>query len=290
MNLNPVVVLALLVCGALAWDCGGHVITARIAERLLDGTPQLAYFQDIGRFHLSHYQKLSSFNEIACWADDVKSFAVGEYNELHYINNCFNPKKEVNCISAPTPNLQSALDASSKKIAQKGVQLAEQSSWLAFIIHFVGDAHQPLHHCSLFNKQFPQGDFLGTKFVVKFRGGDVKLHGFYDSVAGLIPRGMPLRPMDAHSGSQQEMSDMADMLLATEHVDETQSRDLNVTHWLTEGFQSCTRDCYVDGELQFNTSLSAEYIENAQRIAKRQLVLGGYRLSFLLTELYKNMK
>jgi hypothetical protein len=53
---------------------------------------------------------------------------------------------------------------------------------LRFLIHLVGDIHQPLHTVVLYTKQFPQGDMGGNKFYVLFPNTTVTtLHMAWDS-------------------------------------------------------------------------------------------------------------
>lgn len=55
---------------------------------------------------------------------------------------------------------------------------------LRFLIHFVGDVHQPLHIINGFSKQFPSpvGDMGGNLYIIHGVGIN-DLHGFYDSGA-----------------------------------------------------------------------------------------------------------
>jgi hypothetical protein len=56
-----------------------------------------------------------------------------------------------------------------------------QAEALSFLIHLVGDIHQPLHCSTLFNSTFklPDGDRGGNNFMVKMKptsANSVKLH------------------------------------------------------------------------------------------------------------------
>ena len=52
---------------------------------------------------------------------------------------------------------------------------------LRLFIHLISDLHQPMHTVSMFNTDFPEGDFGGNKFYVK--GLRIKnLHDLWDSV------------------------------------------------------------------------------------------------------------
>lgn len=65
----------------------------------------------------------------------------------------------------------------------------EKSLALRFITHIIGDIHQPLHACALFDdKLFPKGDEGGNFFKIDFGGerGIDQLHKYFDSGAGKI--------------------------------------------------------------------------------------------------------
>lgn len=63
----------------------------------------------------------------------------------------------------------------------------EKSFLLRYLIHVLGDIHQPLHASELFNDgQFKNGDFGGNLFKIKFEHGIDNLHALYDSVAGVL--------------------------------------------------------------------------------------------------------
>lgn len=49
-----------------------------------------------------------------------------------------------------------------------------------FLVHLVGDIHQPLHSVSLWNHQFPNGDQGGNRFIVSFQNM-TNLHAVWDS-------------------------------------------------------------------------------------------------------------
>lgn len=67
----------------------------------------------------------------------------------------------------------------------------EKSFMLSFFIHVLGDIHQPLHSCSLFSDEFPNGDQGGNLFNITYKNMK-ELHAFYDSGAGQLPDGLTL--------------------------------------------------------------------------------------------------
>lgn len=73
---------------------------------------------------------------------------------------------------------RTALKANVKKIT------AERALFARYLIHMVGDIHQPLHSVSLFNMTFPKGDAGGNFLKIQDLSGTVQnFHAFWDSGA-----------------------------------------------------------------------------------------------------------
>lgn len=53
---------------------------------------------------------------------------------------------------------------------------------LRFLIHYIGDLHQPLHTTSKVNDLYPKGDLGGNLFNVTEEDGINELHAVWDSV------------------------------------------------------------------------------------------------------------
>jgi hypothetical protein len=53
---------------------------------------------------------------------------------------------------------------------------------MRYLIHVLGDIHQPLHTSALFSQKFPNGDMGGNLFLIKFPTNNItNLHKLYDS-------------------------------------------------------------------------------------------------------------
>jgi len=61
----------------------------------------------------------------------------------------------------------------------------EKSTALRFLTHIIGDVHQPLHSCALFNDKFPHGDEGGNNFTIVYSPDPTmkELHAWFDSGA-----------------------------------------------------------------------------------------------------------
>lgn len=57
---------------------------------------------------------------------------------------------------------------------------------MRYLVHVVGDVHQPLHASSLFNDRFPKGDQGGNLFLIKLDENIDELHKLFDSGANKL--------------------------------------------------------------------------------------------------------
>jgi hypothetical protein len=74
-----------------------------------------------------------------------------------------------------------------------GSEDAQAAQALRFVIHFVGDIHQPLHCATRVSHAHPEGDRGGNLFMVAVSDENgsshpAKLHGYWDGELGTIPK------------------------------------------------------------------------------------------------------
>ena len=241
---------------------------------------------------MAHFPKVTSRTEMACWPDDIKSWT-NEYSKWHHIDQCFNPAHEVACpAAAPTPNIRIAMAEARRKIVDPANTPEEKSFWLAFIMHLVGDAHQPLHTTSLYSARFPDSDLGGNLFYVRIKNDTerVRLHAWHDTVGNLIAFSWPARPLAANPTDADAVTAMASRLLKETFADPSMPTNLNVDVWLQEGFEAATVHSYLDGKLVFDAPLTPTYVDTMQKLLIKKVALGGRRLAALLTDIYNEMK
>lgn len=121
----------------------------------------------------------------AVWADDLKAMGILNFNNWHYIDT---PWTNYSNYSVPreTYDYPDTIVTETRN-SLKGLRASKRPGYtssmlLKFLVHFVGDAHQPLHSCSYYDKTlFPTGDLGGNKFKVEYDGRVINLHAFWDS-------------------------------------------------------------------------------------------------------------
>jgi hypothetical protein len=157
-----------ILCGAipaLGWGPEGHRLIARIAEAQLAPAIHAKVIEILGAN--------VSMASVASWADEVRR-ARPESGPWHYID-----------IPIDTQSLDMARDCPKgdcviKKVEDFEVTLRDPNTpavqrreALMFLIHFVGDMHQPLHDSD--NK-----DKGGNDVRVVYKGRNTNLHSLWD--------------------------------------------------------------------------------------------------------------
>jgi hypothetical protein len=162
---------------ALAWGPEGHRIVAEIAEQYLE--PAVA-----GNVRtLLEMQNATHLAEVANWADQIRRERP-ETAPWHYVDIPIHP--------APMPGVEgvngylpardcpreACIVAQIDKLISQ-LQRDKQPSWprleaLEFLVHFMGDIHQPLHAAN-------DNDHGGNDVKVVFNGRKTNLHAVWDS-------------------------------------------------------------------------------------------------------------
>ncbi|NLA68832.1 MAG: S1/P1 nuclease [Gammaproteobacteria bacterium] len=248
---------ALVAGDALAWSAEGHRIVAHIAqtgltpkalaevERLLAGEPD------------------PSLPGIATWADDLRETdeAMARHTaRWHYINfdgRCgFEPPRDCpgnNCVVTQTNLLF-------RTLADPRSEDEARAQALRFVVHFVGDLHQPLHAS-------PRDDKGGNDYQVNIGGEGSNLHRVWDGTI-LERRALPWRE-HAEELMQAELPD-----------DPTLRSDRPTLEWALESCRLVeSGEVYpADGR----HAIGDDYLDAHLPLVERRLREAGYRLAQML--------
>ena len=235
---------------ASAWGPSGHRMVATLAEQQVDARTH-AEIQ-----HLLGILGASSLADIANWADEIRSDPTQRElsratSRLHYVNFsdsschyeptkiCVNEACVVGAISRYTAVLG---DRSTTDVMRAGA--------LRFLVHLVGDAHQPLHAGY-------RPDRGGNNYQVRFNGKGSNLHAIWDSQ---ILASRHLRWKDyAHRLERPPVSD------TNQDPVDWAEQSCRITH--DEGF-------YPRGR-----TIDKAYLDRMRPIAERQIQLAGKHLA-----------
>jgi hypothetical protein len=137
---------------------------------------------------------------------------------------------------------------------------------LAWMFHFVGDIHQPLHTARLFTVEYPQGHRGGNEICVGVMQDrqPMDLHRFWDWVI-------------ASSSNLTRLRNQATVLRNRQEFQRSQLTELARTD-----FDSWAKECAMVAAAPV---LPAGYVISASWIADRRIILAGYRLAEFLIEL-----
>lgn len=253
--------VACLIAAAPAWAWGplGHRIVADLAAARL--TP--ATRQQVDALLASEHA--GSMADIASWADELRDdptqAALGKATApLHYVN------MHGSCVFKPAEDcpdgkcVVDAIDHYAAILGNRSLPEAERAQALNFVVHFVGDVHQPLH------AGYRQ-DRGANDYQVQFEGKGGNLHRVWDS--GLLStRHMDAREYAAFLEKQGPVKLPAPIA----------PLDNPPAQWAEE---SC-RVVMDDGVYPKGHVITDAYVARELPVADRQLRIAGTRLADLL--------
>ncbi len=260
MNILRLVLIPIVLVPTLAWAWGphSHELVAEIAARHLDPAPR-AVVEDL----LGDRADLA-MREMATWADRVREQPQFRGTApLHYVNfprdvchydagrNCRGGR----CVVA-------AIGTYVAQLADRNTGRQARADALAFVIHFVGDIHQPLH--------VGWGDDRGGNDVqVRVDGKGSNLHALWDDT---LARSARLR-----------VREHADKLLASPLTAKRVAwGDAAPVLWAEESCRALARGVYPDAP-----DISDAYMQRMLPLAEERIELAGRRLAALLNAVFE---
>lgn len=290
----PVVIAALIVAFVFAlpqavapvsaWGAVGHRVVARIAWALMtaEARERVAALFESGQEPGRELRAQDAFIASATWADEVRAARPETYN-WHFVDI---PVGETRYDAArdcpPTERGDCAIAQIARaraEVVDAGRSIALRAESLKFLIHIVGDLHQPLH--AIDNHDRGGNDVR----VAALRGEDgraTNLHAVWDT--GLI-----------NLSTETEIA-RADRLLA-QFQEQTQSQPFDVVldavKWAEESHEVGVRVVYrYPSFVPTGPGLEPIVLDDAYRTAAiaeidRRQQLAGVRLATLLIALLK---
>jgi len=256
---------------ALAWGGHGHRIVAAIAIKLLPPEKAAALDKLMRESDVKR-----SFVEAASYADEVirGQDHAGKFSPWHFVDWPDKRKKYNESFCEPTcviEQLPDQIEAASTETDQDDKALA-----LSWVIHLVGDLHQPLHVSD-------RKDRGGNDFQVKYRGktecGDkhgalvkkVELHKVWDDCLVFELQG---------DDTWQQLAEKIRGTLTTHKGHPAASGD--VQDWANESHDLAHRFAY--NGLKQGADLQDAYINKALPVVRDQLLKAGVRLAKVIDE------
>ena len=285
-------VVAFMLCTpltSLGWGAGGHMIVAFIAFKRLNPKAK-AKANELLAIAINPAQvsaRSKDFVNAAHWPDDLRQFPeFDSFKALHFIDTPFSIDGTP-LPALPTPNIVTALQ-DNVNILKTSTDKNAQAQALRFIIHFVGDIHQPLHCTTRVSSANPQGDRGGNLVSIKIPGQNGKLqtsnlHSFWDGGIGTFPRTGPnFRPPPL----SQIPAAAAKAMAGNPDTDPGLKLDdpFNFQSWADESF-TLAKDVAYKG-ITNGAKPSAAYKNKSTKVARQRVAWGGYRLAALLNSIW----
>lgn len=258
-----------------AWHDTGHMIVNQIAYDELSGEAR----REVDRLiAVAAGLTLRGDHAVTAglWPDDLKRQGVQAFDSWHYINFPYPAESAAGEAPGPAPeNVVWAIRQAASTLRGGADDLAK-GVMLRFLLHLVGDVHQPLHCINRFTAELPGGDRGGNDFPVE--NPWEHLHAFWDYGAGAYPAfdGEDWRPFVRRLAGE-----------ITREVPKSAVPEWRTTApetWAEEGFEAAVGVVYAG--ISEGATPSPEYVARARLLVRRRLALAGYRLGALLDDIF----
>ncbi len=303
--------VALTTLPANAWNNVGHRVVAELAWRKMSPAQKRAA-TDLLKQHPHYKQILTAdvprgvskdewaFLTAAVWPDLVrpakhgqpkKPESVTKYDLYpHAIGYPFLRRGDTNQslidnFFIARPDAEMVLSNSIITLQNKKASAHDRAVSLCWVLHLMGDLHQPLHAANLVTKDRPGGDSLGGFHIVRTENGEqISLHSFWDRLPGVDP-------------SYRNVARVTDELTRNPELKPATLSELQtnktIASWVQESFQIAIKLAYAEDRVQFVhesdldsgkvkesdiPTLRPDYVREAHAHAQRRLVLAGQRL------------
>lgn len=310
--------IALLPLPLFAWGSIGHMTVAYVAYQNLTPAAK-ARVRDLLKLN-PDYEKWEKqipqgtsaqdhdqiiFMIASTWADDIKgesqysddgpnggntpdgassSQNIG-YSDLlrhkywHFIDTPFSPDGSA-LPSVPAPNAQSQI-ITFRSVLNSSQPDELKSYDLVWLLHLIGDIHQPLHAVSRITKSHPKGD-AGGNFVKLFGDATTNLHAYWDDLPGADCK---------FCNDKMQCVNRAIVLGKTlTSPNPKAAHNTDTVAWVRESFEYARTVVYRDpigvADQPFTIVPESVYERQASRLARGRVALAGARMAQVLnTEL-----
>lgn len=247
-----------IVNNAFSWGLLGHRIIGEVARQHLSKKAKKELQKLIGKETLAWWSN---------WPDFIKSDSTWNYaSPWHYVDLPGHITKDsfvTGLKKLPGKNLYTQIPAMMKEISDQSLPIEKRRTALYFLIHLVGDLHQPLHVGR-------DEDAGGNKIVVYWFDKKTNLHSLWDSML-----------LEFQQYSYTEYSSLLN-IRSKEQVKAWQAGSLE--DWFYESH--VLSDVIYDATPN-ESKLSYRYNYQFQKMMEEQLVKGGVRLAALLNKAFE---
>ena len=240
----------------VSWGPEGHSTIALIAQSHLTPKAKSAVAAILNNTPMS---------SVSSWADAYRP-SHPETGDWHFLNlelGLSQTQFNKATISQTTPNVYSELNKLIIELSNPSTPQATKITDLKFIIHFVGDAHQPMHVSRVEDKG-------GNDIIVTYDNQSTNIHKVWDSL--LLGDDQP---------------NFTQLAVKVDHATPAQIQQWqndNILQWLWESYQGSTK---IYGDVHNGQVLTHDYYTNNISTAEMRLEMGGIRLAGVLNRIFK---
>lgn len=294
-------VILTVVGRSLAWHGNGHYMVAYIAQQyLLQTNPDaFKWANDL----LLPYTDMCGetfypFVESAIWADKIKDQGWHVFDDHHFFSNWWydagavkqddpevNPS--ANAIFSIKDNI-ATLSSTQEDPYGSSKSLLGKSMSLRFLVHFVGDLHQPLHASERVTPNHPNGDMGGNLFKILHynQPGMDNLHFVWDEMFNDFNESIRSNLNKERYMFIKRKSDEILLEYTFERLQPQIFSNSTVESWSNESVGLAK--AFVFKGLQEGKELPQAYQDEGRRICRERVALAGYRLGMIISDIYKN--
>ena len=264
MNKKPVPFIFLLLgisVFLISWGVTGHRTIGRIAENHLSEQAKAAIRDLLGGATLA---------DVSTWADEVRNQA--DYRHTapwHFVNlplGLSYAQLQQQVAGMTQENAYSALLKEENDLANPATPRDAKAEALKFIVHFVGDIHQPMHISRAEDKG-------GNTIQLNYEGMGTNLHSLWDT------------KLLEHAGlSYDQLADQYDHPTPAQ-VKQWQNDPLML--WIWESYTISSR-LYAEVDAMKSRVIDDGYYQLHMPIIQDRIEKAGVRLAGVLNTIFKN--
>jgi len=265
-----------------AWNETGHMVIAALAKSKLS---KKANAEADRLLKATGSGTMADFIQTSTWADETRTPQNGPW---HYEDHYFRADGKPSANGPDAENAVWAIDKFTKVLADKSRPDAERAEALRYLIHFVGDIHQPLHATARETDAHPKGDRGGNDFPIDGMAAfptlsrpPRNLHSLWDMGCGLFMYDPNSRTPEGQARIQAFATDLTKQFPKKKLKN---AGDRNAEHWSLESFAVCRTQVYSTPE---NAAPSTVYLEAGRKLSQQRAAYAGYRLADLLNRTLK---
>jgi hypothetical protein len=238
----------------VSWGFKGHRAVATIAQRHL--TSNTAYA-------VSAYLKGKGMADVATWADENRSPTTAPW---HFLNLPLglNHEQFVKFVTENDNNVYTAILKTEAMLKDKNLTSDQKNEALKYLIHLVGDAHQPMH----ISRNEDKG---GNTIQVRFDNKGTNLHSLWDS------------KLIDHEGLTE--ADIAKTYDTATPAQIKQWQADSPIEWIWESYQ-ITGELYA--QVKPGQEIDDAYYQKYIPVIRKRIDQAGIRLAGELNKLFNN--